>query len=243
MPLSREDVDRVIAQAILSLPGASTPGLKSKLYIVIKEFLQDSNAWTEVVELPINYGQRFYRLTTLEGGRPLRLIGVWDHKRFPVAAVLPKFDVIELVHPVRGAGNGNYGYISPIYPESWGPDAVNPNFPPSPYCYHAKVVKNIVAQTTENDLPLAPDFVLGVYDTHIIDGLIGNMMLEPKKTYSDQTTAAYHLKRFRTGIQMARTAALRENLVGGQAWSYPRGWQSTSQRGGMVSSFPDGGRW
>jgi hypothetical protein len=87
-------------------------------------------------------------------------------------------------------------------------------------------------------LPVAPDWTLRVYSVHIADGLIGRMMGQQQKTYSNNSLSAYHLKRFRTGIQIAKTAASRDNLKGAQSWSYPIGWRSHSQRGGVSTANP-----
>jgi hypothetical protein len=71
-----------------------------------------------------------------------------------------------------------------------------------------------------------------------LDGLLGKMMGQQQKTYSNNNLSAYHLKRFRTGIQLAKVAAERANLHGAQNWAYPRGWGSKSQRGGMSTAYP-----
>jgi hypothetical protein len=102
----------------------------------------------------------------------------------------------------------------------------------------ARVVKNVTLPTTREDVPIVPEQLLRVYSVHLLDGLLGKMMGQQAKSYSNSAMSMYHLKRFRTGIVIARTAAARDNLVGGQEWAFPRGWTSRSQRGGVSTAWP-----
>jgi hypothetical protein len=98
---------------------------------------------------------------------------------------------------------------------------------------------NVAEPTTQGELPVAPAWVLKVYREHIMDGVLGRMMSQKQKPYTDATLAMYHLKRFRAGIAIARTAAMRQNTFGAQNWRFPRSSYMTTQRGGVSTAFPD----
>jgi hypothetical protein len=105
--------------------------------------------------------------------------------------------------------------------------------------WFAKVAKNVVWPTDNSGFPLMPDWVLAKYGEHIMDGVLGRMMIQQDKSYSNQTEGTYHLRRFRTGIQIARTAAQRMNTKGAQEWAYPRQFApGGSQRGGVSTAWP-----
>lgn len=205
--------DQLMNQARIKLPGSSDAGIKLELYDVMKEFLKDSSAWTEDILFTAQPGTTDYILTPVQdGGQIIYLVGVWDDKMIPVPAFMPNFGSIRLVHPASTAANQ----------PSWT----------------ARVVKNVTLPTTKEDVPIGPDWLLSVYSLDILDGLLGKMMGQQNKTYSNGTMSTYHLRRFRTAIQGARTAAIRQNTKGAQEWAYPRGWSASTQRGGVSTAWP-----
>lgn len=211
--LDRREFEQFMNQARIKLPGASDAGIKVELYDVMKEFLRDSNAWTEDITFTPSPSTQDYLLTPVQdGGQIIRLIGVVDDKLIPIPAFMPTFGTLRLVNQPSAV-------------------ATQPT-------WTARVVKNIMLPTTREDVPVAPDWVLTVYSTDILDGLLGKMMGQQMKSFSNGQMSTYHLRRFRTAIQVARTAAIRQNSVGAQEWSYPRGWSASSQRGGVSTAWP-----
>lgn len=212
MALDPREFEQLLTQAANKLPGASRAGVTAELYDVFKEFLADSNAWIEDIQFQATADVSTYLLAPTTDGQIIRLVGVWDEKLIPVPAFMPVPD----------------GQINLLHAPSSTPASK----------WMARVIKNVSLPTTRDGLPIAPDWLLRVYSVHILDGLLGKMMGQQNKSYSNQTMSVYHLKRFRAGIQIARTAAARANLVGGQEWAYPRGWSSSSQRGGVSTAWP-----
>lgn len=211
--LGRREFDIFMNQARMKLPGSSDAGIKAELFDVMKEFLKDSNAWTEDITFTVQPNTTDYLLTPLQdGGQIIRLVGVWDDKMIPIPAFMPNFGTIRLV---------NQAATVPTQP-TWT----------------ARVIKNITLPTTREDIPIGPDWLLSVYSVDVLDGLLGKMMGQQAKSYSNSTMSAYHLRRFRTAIQVARTAAARQNILGGQEWAFPRGWGCNSQRGGVSTAWP-----
>lgn len=210
MPLDPREFEMFMTQARVKLTGASDAGIKAEVYDVFKEFLTDSNAWTEDIEFLGKANATDYILTPAEEGQVIRLVGVWDDKGIPVPAFMREFGTAKLLHA----------------PQT---DQLKKWF--------ARVVKTVTLPNTREDIPIAPKWLLQVYSVHLLDGVLGKMMGQQSKSYSNGTMSAYHLKRFRTGIQIARTAAARANIVGGQEWAFPR-FAHGSQRGGVSTAWP-----
>jgi hypothetical protein len=102
--------------------------------------------------------------------------------------------------------------------------------------YLATVVTNVSLPTDRNAIPLGPDWLLPLWHVGLLDGLLGKMMTQPGKSYSNTATGAYHLKRFRDAIARARVSKLRANTNGAQAWRFPQQFRSNTQRGGIPST-------
>ena len=195
------------------LVGASDAGIKAQLYDVCREFFKDSNSWYEHIKLSVIANERHYRITPADGGMILRLAAVFDNNKIALAAILPHLDPpsaeLELVYPQ------NISFTARVV-----------------------VTKQIVEPTTDDMLPDAPRWLLPVYHETILDGVLGKMMGQSTKSYSNDTLSTYHLRRFRDGIMQARVASERANLYGGKAWRYPNSYRTTSQRGGVSTPFP-----
>lgn len=223
--LHEHDIRRFMNQARMKLTGSSDAGIKAQLFETLKEFFQDSNAWREHLHLLVTAGTQHYQLVAREQGRIFRLIGVWDGNRLPVAAFMPEPGELLVRWPID---------ISSIQPTGTPPFKPSPTNP-----WLVTVVENIQDPTTREDFPVCPAWTLQLYSATVLDGLLGAMMAEPNKSYSNSTMSAYHLRRFRTGIVAARTAANRQNTVGAQTWSFPRsGIGRNNQRGGVVTAWP-----
>ena len=227
--LEPKDVEHFMNQARIKLTGASDEGIKSERYEVLKEFFEDSNSWRSHLHLAVTAGLQRYTLIPRDNGQIIRLMGVWDGNRFPVAAFMPEFGELEVRWPIQ---------VSTVIPAGQPPYQLQASNP-----WLVTVVENVQEPTTRENFPVAPAWALKVYSITILDGVLGKMMAQPFKSYSNDNKSAYHLRRFRTGIQMARTAAARQNTVGAQTWSFPRGWDGRTQRGNMSTAFPPATTW
>ena len=211
--MDERDVTRLMNLARTELVGASDAGIKAQLYDVCREFFKDSNSWYEHISVPILTGVRDYRMTPAYGGMIQRLATIWDPNFIVLPAIMPHLDPPSAL-------------LQLVYPQNVNMTA------------KAVVTKQIVEPTTEDMLPDAPKWLLPMYHEAILDGVLGKMMMQTSKSYSNQTGAAYHLRRFRDGTMQARVASERANLYGGQAWRFPSSWRTTSQRGGTSTAYP-----
>lgn len=211
MAMDKADVQHLLNQARVKLTGASEGGIKGELYDTIYEFFKDSNAWIETLSIPITSGSQDYLLVPSEGGQVFRLLAVYDPNLIPIPAFMPTVGTLHILYPVNTAQT-----------------------------YSVIVSKNIVPPTRADDdrtlkgtVPDAPDWLLHLYYSYILDGILGRMMFQPNKSYSDPTLGSYHLRRFRDGIAQARVATQRQHTVGAQAWNYPQQYRTRGQRGGV----------
>lgn len=226
MPLDPADLEHLMNQARIELTGVSDSGIKTTLFNVLHEFFNDTLAWREHIELLVTANQQHYRLVPKDGGRIFALFGVWDGNRIPVPAFMPEPPHIQIHQHIQTTSIPTT--TVPGQPQPLG--ATNP--------WLVTVAENVKKPTDSHDIPLAPGWVLRTYLEIIIDGLLGRLMGQPAKSYSNQTMSSYHLRRFRAGIATARTAAARQNTIGAQTWAYPLGWNARTQRGGVSTPFP-----
>jgi hypothetical protein len=226
MPLSTTEVEHTLNTLRIELPGSSDAGIKVVLWNVIKEFLQDSNAWIENQSLNVTSGVQDYGVTPLDGGQTVRLVGVLDGFNVPVNATMQNFGTLHVISKIQVTSiPGNPG--QPIVLSASNPWTVI-------------LVKNIDLPKTRDDLPICPRFVLQVYSNYIEAGVMGRMMSQKNKSYSDPQLGKEHLARFKDGVNIARNDAWNQNVFGGQRWRYPQQFSVGTQRNGVSTAWPTG---
>jgi hypothetical protein len=220
MAIQERDFERIMNEARVRLPGVSDAGLKGTMFDVIDEFFDNSNAWIEWLNVNLVVGSQTYTLYPQQGGMLNRLVTLLDSNNVVYPAVVSFSDVytppgviLSLVNPVS-----------------------------APVLVTACFTKKVVLPNNKWDIPDAPSWLVPLYGRYLLDGLLGNLMMQRGKSYSDPDRSQYHIKRFRDGMDMAKTAVMRSNLLGGQAWRYPRGYRWSSQRGSVSTPFPLVGR-
>ncbi len=234
--------NQLINQATVKLPGVSQAGLNAALFDVYREFFNDSSAWVEhicfdVQAAPQNsppaipYAALNYELVP-EFGQIIRLWGVCDTTYFlPYPAVLTRVGenaAVRIGYPPNVAQSLKATVSLTVTPPQY------PTNPPTGGPPLVPAVFNPVVVPTASGPPYpvqVPASILQVWGLVIVDGLVGNMMNQKAKSYTDPTGAVYHLKRFRDGITRARIATLRANTFGTQSWTFPQGFRTNSQNG------------
>ncbi len=206
MAINAPDWERLLDSATAKLPGASNALLKNELFDVMHEFLDLSSAWMEDIEIPVIADVLDYTMVPSEG-QIIRLIGVRDSLGAFQQASMPTFGTLHLLLSTNEAQT-----------------------------FTATVIKTVVLPTEAKAIPIAPDWLLPVYGPKILDGVLGRMMGQISKSYSNPALSLYHLKRFLNGAAGARSATYAANSVGGAAWAFPRQFGRGSQRGGFSTS-------
>ena len=211
--MNSQDLNRLMNDLRIKLQGASDAGIKSELFNVLQEFIDESNCWTEGLTVNILPATQTYTLTPAKGGLVLRLVNVIDVNQINYPATLTDF-------------NPPSATMLLTYPQN------------QPFPVTVTVIKNVVLPLSAHEFPDAPSWLLPRFYQYVLDGCLGKMKAQSNKTFSDPTGAAYHLKRFEVGKSMAKVATMRAALFGGQSWRFPRGYAWTSQRGGVSTPFP-----
>lgn len=210
--LAAADVSQLLKRVQITLVGVSDAGLKTELFDVLSEFFNDSSCWTELITISANSANTSYQLTPTEG-QIIRLESVLDGNSFAVPALMADVGTLILA-----------------------------NAPNTTQSYFVTVTKNVSLPNAKEMIPIGPDWVLPLWHVGILDGMLGKLMNQPAKSYSNTEKAVYHLKRFRDAIARARVSKQRANTRGTQAWRFPGGWNSHSQQSGVPSFSSNGER-
>ena len=199
-------IDRMMASVRPRLPGALDPAIQNELFIVVDEFLRGSLAWQECVDVQTQVGLSEYDVVPDESAIILQLMSVEDKTEgcVGVQAGMPTPGVLKLQNP-----------------------------PTQTDLLKVKVSLTINAPTSSDGFPLVPLWLCDRYaQTAWLDGVLGKMMSQPAKPYSNQVQALYHLRRFRGWVSKAKVAAQHANVYRGQNWQYPQQFNVRHWHGG-----------
>lgn len=195
MAARTHDIEEFMNQARVNVPGASDADIRGTVYNVFKEFFNDSSCWTYNIDLVAVEDQLDYDLVVPEG-QIIRLAGVVDGDNFPVAALMAEYGTVNLKSALQAEAD-----------------------------FTVTVILNTNLPVTKDGFPIVPDWVLPVWSVGILDGLLGAMMLQLGRGYSNKELGAYHRKRFRDAIARATVATLHRNTANAQAWTFPRSYR------------------
>lgn len=115
---------------------------------------------------------------------------------------------------------------------SGGPDAILRVFdlPASPELWIADVALTVSDPTDGDGLPFVPDWIVQKYQDAITSGLLSRVMVHPGKPYTNKEAAAYHGRKYMSGVSAARLDARHGANYGGQRWAYPQQFRARTQR-------------
>lgn len=201
--IAKQDFDQLMNQLRVKLIGASDAGIKAQLYDVCTEFFKDSLSWYEVIAFTGQPDVLDYAIAPSEG-QIIQLAAVVDNNALPYPASMFEIGTVHIAHA-----------------------------PNETQAMYATVIKNVVLPSTRDAIPIAPEWLLPQWHLEIQAGVLGNMMIQTDKSWTDKANALYNLKRFRDGIAQARARTLRANTQGTQAWQFPRSFSTRSQQGGV----------
>jgi hypothetical protein len=210
MSASVAEWTRLMNQARVKLTGASDAALKGELFDVCQEFYDKSSSWLESLTINVIPNVVVYDLVPTNG-QAIRIMGIVQVD--PTNPLTPA--------NLRGGTMPNFGQV------------VLAEVPGQAATYQVTVALNVSLPVDKNGFPITSDWLLSIYSTGILDGLLGRMYSQPNKSYSSPVTGQYHLRKFDNVINQARVAALRNNAMGTQAWTYPQQFRTSGQRGGV----------
>lgn len=209
--MSNADVLRLVTNAQIRLPGATVSTVQQELFMVADEFFKESNVWREDIEfsVPANDPQgTVYEVT-------------------PTGNV-----VIDKLMWMRNTDGGGR-----IFGQMSVPGEITlASYPSSPARYIATVALTVSDPTQRDGYVSFPDWVLAKYRGVFLNGILGKMMSQPAKPYTNTQLSVYYIKLFNSGKAAARVDAQRANVYKAQAWNFPSFGGRSQRRIG--SGFP-----
>lgn len=187
------ELNRLMDNLRIRLPGAIDGTIQNELFAALDEFFGRSNAWTEDIEFDVTAGVTDYTITPTGVAAVNRLMGVVDQNELPVAVTMQIPGEIKLVYEPTVAGT-----------------------------YTAQVALTIADPTTRDGYPVLPDWVMHKYGNDILDGVLGRMMSQIAKPYTNERMAIYHTRRFAGAVSQAKVEAQHRNVYRGQNWRFPQ---------------------
>lgn len=192
--MANTDITRLMKNLRVQLPGAIDDAIKLEAYNALNDFFQGSNIWREDISVPVVAGETNYDLTPSGPATVVRLMALQDGNSIPVSGTL---DLItgELALSLE---------------------------PSTDSTYTAQVSLTINDPLDREDYPVFPSWVLNLYMNDIISGVLGRMMAQPAKPYSNANLAVVHTRSFMSAVSLARAEANRRFTYGAQRWRFPQ---------------------
>jgi len=196
--------DRLIKNARVSLPGSLDDAIMLEVFNVLDQFFKDSGVWSEDIGFtvfPYDPIGTVYTIDPLGVSTIVRLFSVFDDHGVQQAAVM------EIP--------GEVTFLSPPGHEG---------------IYVASVGLSVADPIQADKLPEFPAWVLDKYGLGILSGVLGRMMAQPAKPYTNLQLAMAHMHSFRKTISIASTESIHLNVHGAQTWTFPRSFSTRSRR-------------
>ncbi len=190
------NINRLMDNLRIRLPGSTDDLLRMELFNVLNDWFQDTNIWREEIAVPITAGVTDYELIPSEPSMIMRLVKVWDNSnQFPIPATL---DTITR-------------------------NLILTNKPSQDATYTAQVALTVDDPLDRDGYPVFPMWVLNTFQNDILDGVMGRMMSQAAKPWSNPALAVAHTRAFRVAVAVARAEAARKFTYNAEAWTFPQG--------------------
>ena len=179
--------------ARVRLPGARDNIIQLELFAVLNEFFQDSNCWYEDIDFAVSPASTEYYIIPTSVSSAVRMLG--------------------LVNSDQRAQRGVFdlpGTVT-LY-----------NTPNQADTFTVRIGLTVADPVTRDGYPEFPTWVLDKYANDLLDGLLGRMMSEIAKPYTNERLAIYHMRKFQTSIAKAKVEASHRNVYRGQSWQFPQ---------------------
>jgi hypothetical protein len=197
--------DRLIKNARNALPGSLDNVILLELFNVLDTFFRDSSIWIE--DIP-------FSVATAD---PAGTIYYIEPESVSV--------IVRLFNVVSSTGFRQRGAAMQL------PGEVTLTSPPSQSdTYTATVALSIIDPVQRDGYPEFPEWILDKYGVGILDGVIGRMMAQPAKPYTNVQLALAHMTAFRKTVSIAGTESVHKNVHNAQAWVYPQQFSTRGQR-------------
>jgi hypothetical protein len=192
MSTNSQLLQRIINNAQVHLPGAIEDVFKQELYNVCEEFFRTTSAWQEFVPFETVQDKRVYEVVPTVGVF-VRLMEVRDPEGYQRPAVMTQ----DMFLTLRDLPTGGYEYT-------------------------AALAVTCIDPVKKDGWPEVPAELLQKYYEPLLEGLLGRMMMQPAKPYSNPDLGVMHQRRFRDRMAIARVELLHASTFNVQNWRFPR---------------------
>lgn len=190
------EITRLLADVRSSAPGAMDVEMRGQLFAVLRDFCDETNVWQETIDVNVTVGNTAYVITPTLGSI-IRLLNFYNpqdtYKRFATPATMQ----------VPGA-------------------LVLQQSPSQDVLLTALVSKTVDDPVDAEGNPPIDSWIVQKYSEAFTAGVVGRLLRQPAKPYTDKELAMYHLKTYRSMRSTARVEVLHQNLYGAQTWLYPQ---------------------
>lgn len=194
-----------------ALPGATQDVIQLALFAVMDEFFKGTNLWQEDIDFSVPGMQPAGTIYYLTPTGP---------------CIIDKLMWCYGVPTDTNTLRGTRIFCAMSTPG----EIVLKSQPSSDQLYRATVALTVDDPTQRDGYVAFPKWVLDKYRDVLLSGLLGRMLSQPQKPWTNNQLSVYHLRKWNSGVGLARVDGTRNNVFRSQAWSYP-GFARSSQRG------------
>lgn len=187
--------DRLMDNLRVKLPGAIDPLIKTELWNTLNDACREGHLWRETIDVPLVEGEVAYEVAPA-GAEVVHVYGV-SHATLDVTGTVYDNGMVVLRNR------------TPLFSDTTTPLFVDAALTPS--LDAGADIENLI-----------PADMWSTHHNMLVDGVIGRMMGQVAKPYSNPALAAYHLRSYRSQMVEARRRIKTGGIPGAQTWRYPR---------------------
>ncbi len=203
MTTTTDELNRLMDNLRIRLPGAVDGALKLELFNTLDDFLKRTNIWKETFDFDTEDGERSYTLYITTPCLVVRLLSLKNSDGTPYAAGM---------------------YEPPI--------VVLASDPTPGVTLTATVALSVLDPVDRLGYPHLPDWIIQKYRELIMNGVMSKMMSQSSKPYSSERMAVYHARAFNSAIADARADDSRQNTFNSNQFTFPRAFMPSGRRRG-----------
>lgn len=204
------DYANLIADANVNLPGAVPSQVLAELQVTTRDFLQYTSAWKVMYEMPVDTEHDCYTIVP-QPGTAVNLL----HKLFDAA------------DPDQKDVNAPGGVEMSV------PGHIKLKRPPSAAATWVALVSQYPIRLVEQAYGTpVPCWILERYYDTLLSGVLGRMMLQTAKTYTNEKLGTLRSRQYLAGRATARADLARSNVWGTQQWVFPAAYTARGRQVG-----------
>jgi hypothetical protein len=210
--MAAADITRLMNNARLRLSGATDILLQQELFNVMDDFFKKSNVWNEDIDVPIlgmAAANTIYELAPASPAVIDKLLWVFE---VPNSTTIGRGQAIAAAMSIPG-------------------ELTLATQPSSDTTYRVSVALTVQDPTTREGFVQFPAWVLAKYRDTILNGLLGRMMTQQSKPWTNTQMSDFYMRKFVQETAAARVEWTRNNTYRAQAWCFPGGFSRGTQRG------------